>query len=199
MALQSPFASADVQISKAQPEVVEHVRNRKRARCLSADVDNIPLSKIPQHSNRQQNATVAALLDHNPVTLHRPTPHRPTASTPCCFGGLSATHALQLRTSSIVATRPAAPTVVPSSLATAAALATVNASSRSSGSHPSDDDSASPTQPVRSQECPGKQHSAISANDMQFVIKATQCSVAGKFASLPSALPLAVLCLSCRC
>lgn len=177
MTLQSPFASADVQISTAQPEVVEHVRNRKRARCPSADVDNIPLSKIPQHSNRQQNATAATLLDHNQVTLHRPTPHRPTASTPCCFGVPSATHPLQLRTSSIVAARPAAPTVVPSSLATAAVLATANAASRSAGSHPSDDAPASPIQPVRSQECPGKQHSAVSANQLATCIQGSiaQC------------------------
>ena len=162
MALQSPFASADVQISKGQPGVVEHVRNRKRARCPSADVDNIPLSKIPQHSSRQKDAPSAPLPDRSQVTLHRPTPHRPTASTPCCFGVPSATHPLQLRTSSVVTARPTAPNVVPSSVATAAAVATGNAVPRSSGSNPSDDDRASPTQPVHSQECPGKQHSATS-------------------------------------
>lgn len=162
MALQSPFASADVQISQAQPGVVEQVRNRKRARCPSADVDNIPLSKISQHSNRQQDASAAAWPDCSQVTLHRPTPHRPTASTPCCFGVPTATHPLQLRTSSVVTARPTAPTVVPSSLATAAAMATVNPAPRSSGSHPSDDDYTSPTRPVCSQKCPGTQHSAMS-------------------------------------
>ena len=155
MALQSPFASADVQTSKAQPEIVERGRNRKRARCPSADVDNIPLSKSPQHSSRPQDATVAALPDHSQVTLHRPTPHRPTASTPCCFGVPSATHPLQLRTLGMVTARPTAPNVTPSSLATATAMATANAAPRSSSSSPSDEDRASPTQPVCSQESPG--------------------------------------------
>lgn len=153
MALQSPFASADVQIGNVQSEVVEHVRNRKRARCPSADIDSCPLSKIPQHSNRQLDASAATSPDQGQVTLHRPTPHRPTASTPCCFEVPSATHPLQLRPSSLLTARPTAPIAVPSSLATAAALASANAAAKSSGSNPSDDDRASPTQAVRSQEC----------------------------------------------
>ena len=169
MAFQSPFASADVQLGKGrseagkgQPEVVNHVSNRKRARCPSADLDSTPLSKIPQPSNRQQDAEAAA--DLRPVTLHKPTPHRPTASTPCCFGVSSASHPLQfsqLRTSGFVTARPSVSPVVPSSLATAAALASA---AKSSGSEPSDDDQGSPTQPVCSQECKrcqGKHQPAI--------------------------------------
>ena len=159
MALQSPFACADVQTGSAEPELVEHVRNRKRARCPSADVDNIPLSKIAQHSNRQQDATAGASVSHSQVTLHRPTPHRPSASTPCCFGVLSATHPLQVRTSSVVTAKPTVTNVVPSPSVTAA-TATAKAPPRSSGSHPSDDDNASPPL-VRSQECQGMQHSPM--------------------------------------
>ncbi|KAL3133083.1 hypothetical protein ABBQ38_006985 [Trebouxia sp. C0009 RCD-2024] len=157
MTLPSPFASADVQLGngrseagRGQPEVVKHVSNRKRGRCPSADLDSSPLCKIPQPSNRQVDATAAP--DLRPVTLHRPTPHRPTASTPCCFGVPSVSHPLQfsqLRTPSFVTARPSVPPVVPSSLATAAALASA---AKSSGSDPSDDDQGSPTQPVCSQE-----------------------------------------------
>ena len=174
MPLQSPFASVDVQTSKSQPEIVEHGRNRKRARCPSADVDNIPLSKVPQHSNRPQDVIAAALPCHSQVTLHKPTPHRPTASTPCCFGVPSATHPLQLRTSGVVTARPTAPIVMPSSLATATAMATADAATRYLGSRPTDDDRGSPTQPVRTQESPGKQQSAVS---LQFVSKTLQCNV----------------------
>lgn len=170
MTLQSPFASADVQlgngpaeVGSGQPEVVKHVSNRKRGRCPSADLDSSPLCKIPQPSNRQLDATAAP--DPSPVTLHRPTPHRPTASTPCCFGVPSVSCPLQfgqLRNPSFVTARPSVPHAVPSSLATAAALASA---AKSSGSDPSDDDQGSPTQPVCSQEfklCQGNQQSATS-------------------------------------
>lgn len=169
MALQSPFACADVQTGQAQPDIVEPVRNRKRARCPSADVDNIPLSKIAQPSNMQQDAAAGTIVNHSQVTLHRPTPHRPSASTPCCFGVPSATHPLQVRTSGVVTARPIVANVVPSSSATAAA--TAKAAPRSSGSHPSDDDNASPRL-VRSQECQGKQHSPVSLSQLALLSNA---------------------------
>lgn len=162
MALQSPFASSDVQIGKVQPEPVSPVGTRKRARCASADLDSNPLSKVPQSSNRQQGPSAGTVPDQIPTTLHRPTPHRPTASTPCCFGVLPATHPLQLnqlKSSSLATTKPmpvvtpAAPSVMPNSLATAAALASTAAPAVSSASYPSDDDKVSPTRPARSQDC----------------------------------------------
>ena len=157
-ALQSPFASSDVQIGMMQSEPVKPGGTRKRTRCLSADLDSNPLSKVPQSSNRQQGPSAAAFPDQSQVTLHRPTPHRPTASTPCCFGVSPATQSLQLnqlRSSSLANSKPTplAMAAAPNSLATAAALAGTAAAARSSDSDPSDDDKASPTRPARSQEC----------------------------------------------
>lgn len=207
MSLPSPFASADVQIGKAQPEVVSNVTNRKRARCPSADLDSGPISKIPLHTNRHLDA--AAAHDPSQITLHRPTPHRPTASTPCCFGVPAASKPLQfgqLRASSFVTARPTVPAVVPSSLATAAALANAP---KSSGSNPSDDDQGSPTQPVCSQECKvcqGEQQPATwthcclyEQSAFQYMAMSAVLSSASEGLGVLSALLLRSLAVCCLC
>ena len=160
--LQSPFASCEVQQGQAQPEEIKPAPSRKRARCYSADLDCNSPSKLPHGSHKQQVLKAGALPDQTMVTLHKPTPHRPTASTPCCFGVVSTTQPLQhsqLRGLGLNTARPApggksaACTVAPSSLATAATLAKGVTAGKSSGSDPSDDDRASPARQEHSQDC----------------------------------------------
>ncbi|KAA6427556.1 MAG: hypothetical protein FRX49_02219 [Trebouxia sp. A1-2] len=103
-------------------------------------------------------------LEHFPiqhiVTLHKPTPQRPNASTPCCFGVASATQPLQhshLRSTSLntarpSAAQPAASAAVPGSLPTAT-LANAATVDKSTVSEQSDEDRASPSRREHSQEC----------------------------------------------
>ena len=210
MALQSPFASSDAQVGKAQPEAVKPAANRKRARCSSSDLDSKPLSKISQLSSRQQSPPSAAVLGPAQVTLHRPTPHRPTASTPCCFDFASAAHQLQLnqvRSPSSATSRPIstamplAQDVVPTSLPTAAALVSVV---KSGTLDPSDDDRGSPTQPARSQECkhcqgqfprthsPDAMHDTLSA--MELVIWSSSACCASCMLSMQQQIMSSLCC-----
>jgi len=161
--LLSPFANCDVQDSQAQLEEIKPVSSRKRARCQSADLDITPLTKLAQVSSRQQQKhalTAGALPIQHIVTLHKPTPQRPNASTPCCFDVASATQPLQhshLRSTSLnaawpSAAQPAASTAVPTSLPTAT-LANAATVGKSTVSEPSDEDRASPFRREHSQEC----------------------------------------------
>ena len=159
-ALQSPFATCETQQVQTQPEELK-ASSRKRGRVQSAELDSNPPTKFAQASNKQQ-ASAADLVDDSTVTLHKPTPHRPNASTPCCFGVVSAAQPLRhshLKSSSLGAARaspaakPVVCTVVPSSLTSAATLADSVMAGKSSGSCPSDDDRASPTRPEHSQDC----------------------------------------------
>ena len=161
---QTPFASCEVQQGHSQSQLQEPSppASRKRARGQSAELDSNPLTKLPHVGNRQQTLAAGVSPDQSTVTLHKPTPHRPSASTPCCFGVVSATQPLQhthLRSSGFSAARqspgrkPAACTGLPSSLLPAAALADAVAAGKSSGSSPSDDDKASPKAQEQSQEC----------------------------------------------
>ncbi len=162
--LLSPFATCEVQDSQAQPEEIKPISSRKRARCQSADLDITPLSKLAQVSSRQQQEhalTVGALPNQHVVTLHKPTPQRANASTPCCFGVVSATQPLQhthLRSTSLntawpSAAKPAASTAVPSSLPSTTTLANAATVGKSTVSEPSDEDRASPARREHSQEC----------------------------------------------
>ena len=161
--LSSPFATCEVQDSQAQLEEIKPVSSRKRARCQSADLDITPLTKLAQVSSTQQQKhalTAGALPIQHIVTLHKPTPQRPNASTPCCFGVASATQPLQhshLRSTSLntarpPAAQPAASTAVPSSLPTAA-VTNAPTAGKSTVSEPSDEERASPSRRQHSQEC----------------------------------------------
>ena len=158
--LLSPFATCEVQDSQAQLEEIKPVSSRKRSRCQSADLDITPLTKLAQVSSRQQQKhalTAGALPIQHIVTLHKPTPQRPNASTPCCFGVASATQPLQhshfkSTTARPSAAQPAASTAVPSSLPTAM-LANAATVAKSTVSEPSDEDRASPSRREHSQEC----------------------------------------------
>jgi len=158
--LLSPFASCEVQDSQAQLEEIKPVSSRKRSRCQSADLDITPHTKLAQVSSRQQQKhalTAGALPIQHIVTLHKPTPQRPNASTPCCFDVASATRPLQhshLRSTTArpSAAQPAASTAVPSSPPTAT-LANATTVSKSTVSEPSDEDRASPSRREHSQEC----------------------------------------------
>ena len=163
--VQSPFATCEAQECQAQPEEIKALSSRKRARCQSAENDCSPLTEVAQVSNRQQHQhalTVGALPNQHMVTLHKPTPQRPNASTPCCFGIVSATQPLQhshLGSSSLhsakpsPAVQPAACTVVPSPMGTPAALVDAVTAGKSTVSDPTDEDRASPARQEHSQEC----------------------------------------------
>ncbi|DBA97261.1 TPA: hypothetical protein ACH3X1_015008 [Trebouxia sp. C0004] len=176
--LLSPFATCEVQDSQAQPEEIKPVSSRKRARCQSADLDITPLTKFAQVSSRQQQQhalTAGALPIQHIVTLHKPTPQRPNASTSCCFGVASATQPLQhshlrstsLNTAQPPAAQPAASPAVPNSLPTAT-LANAATVGKSTVSEPSDEDRASPFRREHSQEC--KHCQASTASDSSEVV-----------------------------
>lgn len=163
--VQSPFATCEAQECQAQPEEIKVLSSRKRARCQSAENVSSPLTELAQVSNRQQHQhalTVGALPNQHIVTLHKPTPQRPNASTPCCFGIASATQPLQhshLGGSSLYsakpspAVQPAACAVVPTSTGTPATLMDAVTAGTSTISDPSDEDRASPARQEHSQEC----------------------------------------------
>ena len=161
--LQSPFATSDVQHATAQPEQIHSAPARKRTRCQSSDLDSKPLSKIPHLAHKQHNITAVAAPDPNMITIHKPTPQRPSAATPCCFGVVSAAQPLQhsqLRPSSLNAAQPTSVTPpVPSSLATAATFANAAVVSKVSETAPAIADKGSPSRPDCSQDLksiPGK-------------------------------------------
>ena len=174
--LQSPFATSDVQHATAQPEQIHPAPARKRTRCQSSDLDSKPLSKIPHLAHRQHNITAVAAPDPNMITIHKPTPQRPSAASPCCFAVVSAAQPLQhsqLKPSSLnvaQATSLTPPAAVPSSPATAATFANAAAISKLPETAPAIADKGSPSRPDRSQDLksiPGKHARTIRTQALQ--------------------------------
>lgn len=138
--LRSPFAAAEVQQTcQRQPQDLDALHIRKRARHVTPEPDSLTHSKLQQLAEHYKQSAMPLLNQSDPVTIHRPTAQRPTSGTACTFGlqafpspAVHALHALQqaAATAPPIAVPagnqnqpPGSRAFVPDSLATAAALA----------------------------------------------------------------------------
>lgn len=136
--LQSPFAADEVQQScqQRQPQDLDALHVRKRARHVTPEPDSLFHSKLQQLAKHYKQTAIPSLSQSDPITIHRPTAQRPTAGTACSFGlqafpspPVSGLHAFSAAAAAAAPlcnpSQPASCAFVPDSLATAAALANV--------------------------------------------------------------------------
>lgn len=140
--LQSPFAAADVQQSSCQPQDLDAVHSRKRARHMPPEADSFPQGQRQQLATHFKQTAPSMLGQSDPITIHRPTAQRPAAGAACSFGlqafpsqpinGLHAFNAAAAAAPNYNPIQlPASCGFVPDSLATAAALANAVSMSKS--------------------------------------------------------------------
>ena len=140
--LQSPFAAADVQQSSRQPQDLDGVHSRKRARHVAPEADSYPQGQRQQLASHFKQIPPTLLVQSDPITIHRPTAQRPAAGAACSFGlqafpsqpvhGLHAFNAAAAAAPTCNPIQlPASCGYVPDSLATAAALANAVTMSKS--------------------------------------------------------------------